>query len=81
MYIKKSIVLIVTTLSLLQSVRANTLYKESGNDGLGNSFNVVFDWNSNTTSIDSVSSASFTDRIGFYELTNPSITENPFGVA
>ena len=80
MYIKKSIILIATTLSLLQSAHANILYTESGNDGLGNSFTVTFDWNGNTTSIDSVISASFTDRIGFYELTNFHITENPFGV-
>lgn len=77
MYIKKSIILIATTLSLLQSAHANILYTESGNDGLGNSFNVVFDWNSNTTSIDSVISASFTDRVGFYELTNVKISQNP----
>lgn len=78
MRIAKKFIIIVSTVALLsESVHAGTLYTESGSDGLGNSFNITFDWNSSTASIDSVISASFTDKTGFYELTNVKITQNP----
>lgn len=79
MCINKKFILIVSTVSALlsESVHAGVLYTERGSDGLGNSFNITFDWNSSSASIDSVISASFTDRTGFYELTNVKITQNP----
>ncbi|MBS4052633.1 MAG: hypothetical protein KGZ69_15745 [Methylomonas sp.] len=79
MYINKKSILIVSIVAalLFDSAQADVLYTEKGNDGLGNSFNITFDWNSSTASIDSVISASFTDRTGFYELTNVKISQNP----
>ena len=75
MYINKKIVLIVYTLFLIEPAHAD-LYTESGNDGLGNSFSIIFSWNSVTTMIDSVNSVSFTDRVGSFNMATPYISIN-----
>jgi hypothetical protein len=60
MYIKKFILIVsVVSALLFDSVYANTLYAKSGSDGRGNSFNIIFDWNSSTASIESLISTYF----------------------